>query len=114
MNPRFLKMRFEYLSDSYLPKAIDPHGTIYFKVNHFRNNKHTIRLLVSISMTVEQPAFEIFRSVSELQTFAAHFKLQYLYICFIYCFIITDISGYISINRITNFEHVIDIINKNY
>jgi len=93
-------------------------------------------------MTVEQPAFERVRSVSELQTFVAHFnplnaelnpichllallgarhilhvsrirvKLQCLYICFIPCFIVTDISGYISINRITNSEHVIDKINK--
>jgi len=65
-------------------------------------------------MTVEQPAFERVLSVSELQIFPAHFKLQYLHICFIPCFIITDISRYISVNRITNSERVIDIKNKNF
>jgi hypothetical protein len=97
------------------PETTDPHGAIYFlKVNRFKNNKHAIRLMFSIYMPVEPPVFERVRSLSEYQTFPTHCKLQYIYIRFIPCFLITDISGCISINLITNSEQVTDINIKDY
>jgi hypothetical protein len=70
------------------PEVTDPHGVIYFhRSQTLKKNKHAIRLLVSIYMTVEQPGFERVCSMSEHQIFPARFKLQYLYIyIYIYMF----------------------------
>lgn len=64
-------------------------------------------------MPVEQPAFERVRSLSEHKKFPTHCKLQYTHINFISCFLITVISGCISINLINIFEQVIDINKMN-